>query len=89
MRAVEELVRRKLKKRTPDELLPKPDPYKLCALTKLQSLVPYSNCKRDGRQSGQHFNLSRATFLDTKSNRYQTSTAIDRQTRFLKYNRNK
>jgi len=27
MRAVEELVCRKLEKRTPDELSPKPDPY--------------------------------------------------------------
>jgi len=29
MRAVKELVRRKLAKRAPDELSPKPDPYEL------------------------------------------------------------
>ena len=30
MRAVKELVRWKLEKRSPDELSPKPDPYELC-----------------------------------------------------------
>jgi len=40
MRAVEELVRRKLEKRAPDELSPKPDLYKLRAP---QGCSPYSN----------------------------------------------
>jgi len=75
MRAVDELVRRKLEKRAPDALSPKPDPYELRAP---QGWSPYSNA--NGGQS------IRANFVVTKSNRRQTSTAIDRQTRFLKYN---
>jgi len=77
MRAVEELVRRKLEKRAPDTLSPKPDPYEFRAP---QGCSPNSNA--NGGQS------LRANFVVTKSNRRQTSTAIDRQTRFLKYNRN-
>ena len=69
--------RRNLEKRAPDELSPKPDPDELRAP---QGCRPYSNA--NGGQS------IRANFVVTKSNRRQTSTAIDRQTRFLKYNRN-
>jgi len=71
MRAVEEPGRRKLEKRAPDELSPKPDPYELRAQ---QGCSPYSNA--NGGQS------IRANFVVTKSNRRQTSPAINRQTRF-------
>jgi len=40
MRAVEELVRRKLEKRSPDELSPKPDPYELRAPRGYSLLFP-------------------------------------------------
>ena len=40
MRAVEELVRRKLEKRAPDELSPKPDPYELRAPQGCSLLFP-------------------------------------------------
>jgi len=46
MRAMEELVRRKLEKRAPDKLSPKPDPYELRAP---QGCSPYSNA--NGGQS--------------------------------------
>jgi len=78
MRAVEELVRRKLEKRAPDELSPKPDTYELRAPWGCSLLFPTAIA--NGGQS------IRANFVVTKWR--QTSTAIDRQTRFLKYNRN-
>jgi len=40
MRVVEELVRRKLQERAPDELSPKPDPYELRASRGCSLLLP-------------------------------------------------
>jgi len=80
MRAVEKLVRRKLEKRAPDELSPKLDPYELHASQGCSLLI--HTAIANGGQS------IRANFVVTESKRYQTSTAIDRQAQFLKYNRN-
>ena len=52
MRAVEELVRRKLEKRAPDELPPKPDPYELRAPQGC-SLLFHTATQMEGNQSGQ------------------------------------
>ena len=52
MRAVEELVRRKLEKRAPDELSPKPDPYELRAPQGCSLLFPTAT-QTEGNQSGQ------------------------------------
>ena len=50
MRAVEELVRRKLEKRAPDEPSPKPDPHELRAPQGCSLLSPTAT---EGNQSGQ------------------------------------
>jgi len=52
MRAVEELVRRKLEKRAPDGLSPKPDPYELRAPQGCSLLFPTAT-QTEGNQSGQ------------------------------------
>ena len=52
MRAVEELVRRKLEKRAPDELSPKSDPYELRAPQGCSLLFPTAT-QTEGNQSGQ------------------------------------
>jgi len=52
MRAVEELVRRKLEKRAPDELSPKPNPYELRALQGCSLLLPTAT-QTEGNQLGQ------------------------------------
>ena len=52
MRAVEELVRRKLEKRAPDELSPKPDPYELRAPQGCNFLFPTAT-QTEGNRSGQ------------------------------------
>ena len=52
MLAVEELVRRKLEKRAPDELSPKPDPYELRAPQGCSLLFPTAT-QTEGNQSGQ------------------------------------
>jgi len=46
MRAVEELVRRKLEKRAPDALSPKPDPYELRAPRGCSLLFPKQRKRR-------------------------------------------
>jgi len=51
MRAVEELIRRKLEKRAPDEPSPKPDPYELRAPRGCSLLFPTAIA--NGGQSGQ------------------------------------
>ena len=51
MRAVEELVRRKLEKRAPDELSLKPDSYELRALQGCSLLFPTAT-QTEGNQSG-------------------------------------
>ena len=76
MRAVEELVRRKLEKRAPDELSPKPDPYELRAP---QGCSPQQRKRRA---------INQGKLCCHKIQQAWTSTATDRQTRFLKYNRN-
>jgi len=52
MRAVEELARRKLEKRAPDELSPKPDPYEHRAPQGCSLLFPTAT-QTEGNQSGQ------------------------------------
>jgi len=52
MRTVEELVHRKLEKRAPDALLPKPDPYELRAPQGCSLLFPTAT-QTEGDQSGQ------------------------------------
>ena len=52
MRAAEELVRRKLEKRAPDALSPKPDPYELRAPQGCGLLLPTAT-QTEGNQSGQ------------------------------------
>jgi len=52
MRAVGELVRRKLEKRAPDALSPKPDPYELRAPRGCSLLFPTAT-QTEGNQSGQ------------------------------------
>jgi len=52
MRAVEELVRRKLEKRAPDALSLKPDPYELRAPQRCGLLFPAAT-QTEGNQSGQ------------------------------------
>jgi len=52
MRAVEELVRRKLEKGAPDALSPKPDPYELRAPQGCSLLFPTAT-QTEGNQSGQ------------------------------------
>ena len=52
MRDAEELVRRKLEQRAPDELSPKPDPHGLRAPQGCSLLFPTAT-KTEGSQSGQ------------------------------------
>ena len=52
MRVVEELVRRKLQERAPDEFSPKPDPYELLASRGCSLLFPTAT-QTEGSQSGQ------------------------------------
>ena len=82
MRAVEELVRRKLEKRAPDELSPKPDPYELRAPQGCSLLFPTAT-QTEGNQSGQTLLSQNPTGVSNFNGDWSSNTVSEIQQKQL------